>query len=69
MGIRLKRSCEASVDIDADVETVWELVSDPTRTGEWSVECRGAEMAQRHNGGDSRREVQRQEPTQRHTMV
>jgi len=43
MGIRLKRSCEASVDIDADVETVWELVSDPTRTGEWSVECRGAE--------------------------
>jgi len=43
MAIRLKRSCEASVEIDAPVESVWELVSDVTRTGDWSVECRGAE--------------------------
>lgn len=43
MAIRLKKSCEASVDIDASVKTVWELVSDVTRTGEWSVECRSAE--------------------------
>ena len=43
MAIRLKKSCEASVTIDAPVETVWQLVSDVTRTGDWSVECRGAE--------------------------
>jgi hypothetical protein len=43
MANRLKRSCDASVHIAAAVETVWELVSDPTRTGEWSVACRGAE--------------------------
>lgn len=43
MANRLKRSCDASVDIDAAVETVWELVSDVTRAGEWSVECCGAE--------------------------
>ena len=43
MAIRLKKSCEASVEIDAPIETVWDLVSDVTRTGDWSVECRGAE--------------------------
>lgn len=43
MAIRVKKSCEASVLIDAPVETVWALVSDVTRTGEWSVECRGAD--------------------------
>lgn len=43
MAIRLKKSCEASVDVNAPVEAVWDLVSDVTRTGNWSVECRGAE--------------------------
>jgi uncharacterized protein YndB with AHSA1/START domain len=43
MSIRLKKSCEATVDINAPVEAVWALLSDVTRTGEWSVECRGAE--------------------------
>lgn len=43
MAIRLKKSCESSIEIDAPVELVWDLVADPTRTGEWSVECRGAE--------------------------
>ena len=39
----LKKACESSVDIDAPVESVWALVSDVTRQGEWSVECCGAE--------------------------
>jgi uncharacterized protein YndB with AHSA1/START domain len=43
MALRVGKSCEASVVIDAPVEAVWALVSDVTRTGEWSVECRGAE--------------------------
>ncbi len=43
MAIRLKKSCESSINIDVPVELVWKLVSDPTRNGEWSVECRGAE--------------------------
>ena len=43
MAIRVKRACESSIDIDAPVESVWALVADPTRTGEWSIECRGAE--------------------------
>jgi len=43
MGLRVGKSCEASVVVDAPVEAVWALVSDVTRTGEWSVECRGAE--------------------------
>ena len=43
MALRVGKSCEASIVVDAPVEAVWELVSDVTRTGEWSVECRGAE--------------------------
>jgi uncharacterized membrane protein len=43
MVLRVGKSCEASIVIDAPVQVVWALVSDVTRTGEWSVECRGAE--------------------------
>ncbi|HET6818785.1 MAG TPA: SRPBCC family protein [Mycobacteriales bacterium] len=43
MALRVGKSCEASIVIDAPVEAVWALVSDVTRTGEWSVECRGAD--------------------------
>jgi uncharacterized protein YndB with AHSA1/START domain len=43
MALRLRKSCEASIVVAAPVEEVWALVSDVTRTGEWSVECRGAE--------------------------
>ena len=43
MTLHVGRSCEASIDVDVPVEVVWALVSDVTRTGEWSVECRGAE--------------------------
>lgn len=30
----------ASIDIDAPPETVWALISDPTRMPEWSPQCR-----------------------------
>jgi uncharacterized protein YndB with AHSA1/START domain len=43
VALRVGKSCEASIVVDAAVEAVWALVSDVTRTGEWSVECRGAE--------------------------
>lgn len=43
MSLRLNKSCEATIDVDAPIEAVWSLVSDVTRTGEWSVECCGAE--------------------------
>ena len=43
MVLRVGKSCEASVVVDAPVDAVWSLVSDVTRTGEWSVECRGVE--------------------------
>lgn len=42
MANRVGKSCESSVDIDAPLDVVWEIVADPTRTGEWSVECCGA---------------------------
>ena len=34
------RSCRVEVTVTAPVESVWRVVSDPTRTGEWSHECR-----------------------------
>ncbi|MGH9046709.1 MAG: SRPBCC family protein [Acidimicrobiales bacterium] len=34
------RECEASVEISASPEAVWSFVSDVTRVGEWSGECR-----------------------------
>lgn len=43
MALRVGKSAEASTVVVASVEAVWALVSDVTRTGEWSVECRGAE--------------------------
>jgi uncharacterized protein YndB with AHSA1/START domain len=35
----MRRSCEASILIEAPVQTVWDVVSDVTRVGEWSGEC------------------------------
>ncbi|HET6908464.1 MAG TPA: SRPBCC family protein, partial [Mycobacteriales bacterium] len=43
MALRVGKSSEASIVVDAPIEAVWALVSDVTRTGEWSVECRGAD--------------------------
>lgn len=50
MALRVSRSCEASVVVDAPIDAVWALVSDVTRTGEWSIECRGAEWLDGANG-------------------
>lgn len=43
MPLTLNRSCTAGTDIAAPVDVVWDLVSDITRVGEWSVECRSCE--------------------------
>ena len=43
MAVRLGRSAEASIEIDAPIDEVWALVSDVTRVGEYSVECRSCE--------------------------
>jgi len=37
----MRRSCQASVVVDASAEAVWAVISDVTRVGEWSGECRG----------------------------
>jgi hypothetical protein len=39
----MRRECEASVVINAPSEAVWSVVSDVTRVGEWSGECRGCD--------------------------
>lgn len=39
----MKRSCQATTTIEAPPRAVWDVVSDVTRTGEWSGECRGCE--------------------------
>lgn len=37
----MNRNCEANVFVEAPPSAVWEVVSDVTRVGEWSGECRG----------------------------
>jgi len=39
----VQKSSHVEVVVDATVEQVWDVVSDVTRVGEWSHECRGAE--------------------------
>jgi len=39
----MRRECEASVVIEAPPEAVWSVISDVTRVGEWSGECRRGE--------------------------
>ena len=41
---------EASVHVDAAPDAVWRLVSDITRMGEWSPQCRGGRWLGRPNG-------------------
>jgi uncharacterized protein YndB with AHSA1/START domain len=43
MTLTLNRSCTATVEVAAPIDVVWNLVSDVTRVGEWSVECRSCE--------------------------
>ncbi|HZP28186.1 MAG TPA: SRPBCC family protein [Acidimicrobiia bacterium] len=45
----MRHECEASVTVAAVPEAVWAVVSDVTRVGEWSGECRGCEWV-----GDAR---------------
>lgn len=37
----MRRTCEARVVIGASPQSIWDVVSDVTRVGEWSGECRG----------------------------
>jgi uncharacterized protein YndB with AHSA1/START domain len=39
----IQKSSHVEVVVDASPREVWDVVSDPTRVGEWSHECRGAE--------------------------
>jgi uncharacterized protein YndB with AHSA1/START domain len=50
MALTLNRSCTASLDIAAPIEAVWDLLSDVTRVGEWSVECRSCEWLEGATG-------------------
>jgi uncharacterized protein YndB with AHSA1/START domain len=43
MSKQLPQHVEVSVDVDADPNKVWSVISDPTRVGEWSLEACGAE--------------------------
>lgn len=37
----MRRRCEATVKVAVSPEAVWAVISDVTRVGEWSGECRG----------------------------
>lgn len=37
----MRQYCEASITISATPDEVWKVISDVTRVGEWSGECRG----------------------------
>ncbi|WP_173019501.1 SRPBCC family protein [Streptomyces alkaliphilus] len=52
---------EVSIRIDASPEQVWDLISDVTRMGEWSPECRRCYWRGGTRGG--RRAVHRDQPT------
>lgn len=39
---KVQKSSRVEVVVDAPIQAVWELVSDVTRTGEWSHECHSA---------------------------
>jgi uncharacterized protein YndB with AHSA1/START domain len=39
----VQKSSHVEVLVDASVEQVWDVISDVTRVGEWSHECRGAQ--------------------------
>jgi hypothetical protein len=41
--VGLRKECEATVTVRAPADAVWAVVSDVTRTGEWSGECKGCE--------------------------
>src|ERR1041384_7583954 len=42
-GRAMRRECQATITVHAPAETVWRVISDVTRVGEWSGECRSCE--------------------------
>jgi hypothetical protein len=56
----VRRTCEASIDIDASAAAVWDVVADVTRVGEWSGECRGCAWM---GGAGDRHPLPGQEPS------
>lgn len=40
---RVQHAGSTAVVVDADIDSVWDVVRDPTRVGEWSHECIGGE--------------------------
>jgi len=45
---RIPREATVAIDVDADIDAIWSIVSDPTRVGEWSHECLGADWIGGH---------------------
>lgn len=41
---RIPHHMEVTVDVEAPIDAVWDIVRDPTRVGEWSGECVSAEL-------------------------
>jgi hypothetical protein len=39
----MRRECEAGIVVKAPAAAVWDVISDVTRVGEWSGECRHCE--------------------------
>lgn len=39
---QVQKSSRVQVEVDASVQQVWDVISDVTRVGEWSHECRSA---------------------------
>lgn len=39
--VSIGKSARASVHVAAPLDSVWALIADVTRVGEWSIECRG----------------------------
>jgi uncharacterized protein YndB with AHSA1/START domain len=45
---RIPQEAAVSVHVDADPASVWSVLADVTRVGEWSHECRGAQWVGEH---------------------
>jgi hypothetical protein len=46
----MRRECEARIVVKAPAAAVWDVISDVTRVGEWSGECRHCEWVGRSAG-------------------
>jgi hypothetical protein len=45
---QVQKNSRVAIEVDAAVQDVWAVVSDVTRVGEWSHECRSAEWTAEH---------------------